>query len=106
MPTALLYSSRTQQDIIFDAELTTLARTDSRFTLRMTLTREPASDWPGRIGRIDLPAIREALNDLDDVPDSFVCGPDGFVEATSSLLLRAGQPPDLIRTERFGPTGV
>jgi ferredoxin-NADP reductase len=35
-----------------------------------------------------------------------VCGSDGFVEAASALLLQAGQPPDAIRTERFGPTGT
>ena len=106
VPTALVFSSRTQEDTIFHTELTTLARTDPQLTLRITLSRESAPGWPGRVGRIDLPMIREALHDLGDLPDSFVCGPDGFVEAASSLLLRAGQPPDLIRTERFGPTGT
>jgi ferredoxin-NADP reductase len=40
------------------------------------------------------------------VVDSFVCGPDGFVEVASALLMQAGQPGHAIRTERFGPTGT
>jgi ferredoxin-NADP reductase len=105
VPTALLYSSRTREDLIYHAELTDLARSDPHFTLRMTLTRDSAPGWAGRIGRIDLPAVQALLEDLGGVVDSFVCGPDGFVEAASTLLLQAGQPRASIRTERFGPTG-
>ena len=72
----------------------------------MTLTRDSAPGWSGRVGRIDLPAVQALLEGLGGVVDSFVCGPDGFVEAASALLLQAGQPRDAIRTERFGPTGT
>jgi ferredoxin-NADP reductase len=34
-----------------------------------------------------------------------VCGPSGFVEAASDLLVAAGHAPGGIKTERFGPTG-
>ena len=105
VPAALLYSSRTREDVIYQEELTALARRDPGFTLRMTLTRDSAPGWPGRVGRIDLPAVQALLAGLGAVVDSFVCGPDGFVEAASGLLLQAGQPRDAIRTERFGPTG-
>ena len=64
----------------------------SQFTLRMTLTRDSAPGWSGRVGRIDLPAVQALLEGLGGVADSFVCGPDGFVEAASALLLQAGQP--------------
>ena len=106
VPTALLYSSRTREDVIYHGELTSLARGDPHFTLRMTLTRDFAPGWSGGVGRIDLPAVQALLEGLGGVVDSFACGPDGFVEAVSSLLLQAGQPRDAIRTERFGPTGV
>ena len=99
------YSSRTREDVIYQEELTALARSDPGFTLRMTLTRDSAPGWPGRVGRIDLAAVQALLGGLGAVVDSFVCGPDGFVEAASGLLLQAGQPRDAIRTERFGPTG-
>jgi ferredoxin-NADP reductase len=105
VPAALLYSIRTRQDVIYHEELTALARSDPRFTLRMTLTRDSAPGWTGRVGRIDLPIVQGLLESLGGAADSFVCGPDGFVEAASVLLLQAGQPRDSIRTERFGPTG-
>jgi ferredoxin-NADP reductase len=105
VPAALLYSARTRDDVIYAEELAALARNDPDFTLRTTLTRDSAPGWSGRVGRIDLPAVQALLDDLGGVVDSFVCGPDGFVEAASALLLQAGQPRDTVRTERFGPTG-
>jgi ferredoxin-NADP reductase len=106
VPAALLYSARTRKDVIYHGELTALARSDPGFTLRMTLTRDSAPGWSGRVGRIDLPAVQALLENLGRAVDTFVCGPDGFVEAASALLLQAGQPRDAIRTERFGPTGT
>ena len=106
VPAALLYSSRTREEVIFHEELADIARSDPRFTLRITLTRDSAPGWSGAVGRIDLPAVQALLRDLGGVADSFVCGSDGFVEAASALLLQAGQPGDVIRTERFGPTGA
>ena len=106
IPAALLYSARTREDVIFHEELTDLARSDARFTLRTTLTRDVAPGWSGAVGRIELPAVQSLLEDLGGVADSFVCGGAGFVEAASALLIKAGQPGDAIRTERFGPTGT
>ena len=106
VPAALLYSARTREDVIYHEELTALAQSDPAFRLRITLTRDSAPGWSGRVGRIDLPAVQALLEDLGGVVDSFVCGSHGFVEAASALLVRAGQPRDAIRTERFGPTGA
>jgi ferredoxin-NADP reductase len=106
VPTALLYSVRTRNEVIYHGELMALARSDHRFALRITLTRESAPGWTGRVGRIDLHSVKALLEDLGGVADVYVCGSDGFVEAASALLLQAGQPPDAIRTERFGPTGT
>jgi ferredoxin-NADP reductase len=106
VPAALLYSARTREDVIYHEELIELARSDARFTLRITLTRDLAPGWSGAVGRIALPTVQAVLEDLGGAADSFVCGSAGFVEAASALLLRAGQPGAAIRTERFGPTGA
>ncbi len=106
VPTALLYSVRTRHEVIYHGELTALVRSDPRFTLRITLTRDSAPGWTGHVGRVDLQSVKALLEDLGGVAEGYVCGPDGFVEAASALLLQAGQPPDAIRTERFGPTGT
>jgi ferredoxin-NADP reductase len=105
VPAALLYSARTRQDVIYREELEDLARTDPRFTLRITLTRDSAPGWTGAVGRCDLPMVRTLLTALGGGADCFVCGSAGFVEAASALLVEAGQPVSAIRTERFGPTG-
>jgi ferredoxin-NADP reductase len=106
VPAALLYSCRTREDVIYQAELTALARGDPSLTLRVTLTRDSGPGWSGGIGRIDLPAVRTLLEGLGGAVDSFVCGSHGFVEAASTLLLQAGQARETIRAERFGPTGA
>jgi ferredoxin-NADP reductase len=103
VPIGLLYSVRTREDVIYHDELLALAGNDPRFTLRMTLTRASAPDWPGAVGRVGLPAVQSLLHDLGGTVNSFVCGSDGFVEAASALLVEAGQPREAIRTERFGP---
>ena len=105
VPAALLYSVRTREDVIYHEELTEFARSDPAFTLRITLTRDSALGWSGRVGRIDLPVVQALLENLGGAVDTFVCGPDEFVEVASALLLQAGQTSDSIRTERFGPTG-
>ena len=40
----------------------------------------------------------------DPAATAFVCGPSGFCDATTDLLVGAGVPADRIRVERFGPT--
>ncbi len=106
VPAALLYSARTREDVIYREELEDLARSDDRFKLWLTLTRDSAPGWAGAVGRVELPTIQVLLKALGGVADSFVCGSAGFVEAASALLLKAGQPAEAIRTERFGPTGT
>jgi ferredoxin-NADP reductase len=105
VPAVLLYSVRTREDVIYHRELSDLAHNDPRFELRITLTRDDAPGWSGAFGRIDLATVRAQLERLGGIADSFVCGNNQFVEAASALLLKAGQPAEAIRTERFGPTG-
>jgi ferredoxin-NADP reductase len=105
VPAALLYSCRTREEVIYHEELADIARSDPRFTLRITLTRDAAPGWSGTVGRIDLSAVQRLMRDLGGAADSFVCGSDGFVEVASALLMQAGQPSHAIRTERFGAAG-
>ena len=106
VPAALLYSSRTREDVIYRSELEELADADPELKLRITLSRDSAPGWSGAVGRINLAMVQVVLEHLGGVADSFVCGPTGFVEAVSVLLLQAGLRAESIRTERFGPTGA
>jgi ferredoxin-NADP reductase len=90
----LVYSVKSADDVIYADEL-------GDDTV-LTFTRQPPEGWTGHTGRIDRSLIPEEL--LDSVT-AFVCGSNGFVEASSELLVEAGCEPKRIRTERFGPTG-
>jgi ferredoxin-NADP reductase len=106
VPAALLYSTRTRKDVIYQDELAALASSDPAFTLQVTLTRDSATGWSGGVGRIDLPMVQKLLAGLGGgTVDTFVCGSNGFVEAAAELLVQAGLPREAIRTERYGPSG-
>ena len=103
-PTRLLYSSRTQGDLIYRAELEEFAVKGSA-DVRFTLTREQPEGWSGYTRRID----SEILGDVAWSPSEralvYICGPTSFVETAANILVDLGHDPESIRTERFGPTG-
>jgi ferredoxin-NADP reductase len=104
-PFVLVYSARTFADVIFRDELLRLAETDDRFTLILTLTRQPGAIPGMRSGRIDRATIAEALSRLGAPPRlAFICGATAFVEVASMFLVEAGVPANRIRTERYGGT--
>jgi ferredoxin-NADP reductase len=99
--TALLLSAQRLEDVLYRTELEH-GRT-SGVDLRIALTRHAPPDWDGYARRID----REMLADVDPGPSArvYVCGPTGFVERAADLLVGLGHPPEIVHTERFGPTG-
>ncbi len=104
-PAALLYSSRTLEDVIYRTELESLTNGDEQFDLTLTLTREQSVDWPGYTRRVDRAMLDEAIRKLGGPAFSYVCGPTGFVESVATMLVESGLSPETIRTERFGPSG-
>jgi ferredoxin-NADP reductase len=106
VPAALLYSSRSLEDVIYQEELDAMLESDHNLHVTYTLTRKQPDGWVGRRGRIDKAMLTETLFLLGSKPNIFVCGPTSFVEHISSLLVELGQDPLAIKTERFGPTGA
>jgi ferredoxin-NADP reductase len=105
-PAVLLFSVRTPEEVIYQAELEALAKTDNSFTLLLAYTRQAQPGWAGYQRRIDAPMLAEVVSQFGGAtPQAFVCGPTGMVEAVANGLQTAGLPPELILTERFGPTG-
>ncbi len=98
----LLYSARSLQDVIYREELMRLAAYDE-VDIRFALTREWPQTWHGHRGRIDSRLLSEVSWPARDRPRIFICGPAPFVETAASTLAAQGQPPDRIKTERFGP---
>jgi ferredoxin-NADP reductase len=105
VPTRLLYSSRTAEDIIYAEELAQLAASQPGLGVFHTLTRAQPRGWTGYTRRIDLDMLREVAAPLGSALRSYVCGPTALVESVADGLTMLGIPGDRIRTERFGPTG-
>jgi ferredoxin-NADP reductase len=104
IPARLLYSVRSQEEIIYRSELDAL--TGGGVEVRYTLTRERPEGWSGHLGRIDDELLQELSWTPAQRPLVYVCGPNGFVEQAASGLVRLGHDPLRVRTERFGPTGT
>jgi ferredoxin-NADP reductase len=95
-PFRLLYSARTQSDIIYADELRTRARDDRGLDVTYLLTRGTPAH---RIGVAD---VNTTLWPAEFAPETYICGPTGFVEKVSNILVALGHDPRHIRTERFG----
>jgi ferredoxin-NADP reductase len=98
----LVYSARTEQDLLYREELSTLA--SDRRDVVITLTRDQSSTWPGRRGRIDHDLLSELTSPLSEDLLCLICGPTTFVESVADALIAIGVIPGNVKTERFGPT--
>jgi ferredoxin-NADP reductase len=105
VPSVLLYSARSVEDVIYLKELDAMARRDPDLQVVGTLTRKQPEEWTGYRRRIDTSMLADACFPPDRNPKIYVCGPTPFVEDVSSFLMELGHDAIAIKTERFGPTG-
>lgn len=103
VPTALILSARTAEDVLFSEELRTVEMNDPAFVLALAITRERPFRPSDFARRIDGAMVQEILNRLQRKPTQvFVCGSNGFVNVASDAALLAGLAPTSIKTERYG----
>jgi ferredoxin-NADP reductase len=105
VPTRLLYSARSLDDLIYREELVRAEAAGDGPEIRYALTREWPADWGGHQGRVDRELLDEVAWPAQQNGLIYICGPSGFVEAAAGTLVDGGHDPRRIRTERFGPTG-
>ncbi len=105
LPTRLLYSSRSYEDVIYRNELDRLDEEDTALEVVHTLTRTQPPGWTGYRRRIDSDLLQKVAWPPEQHPLTFICGPTQMVEAAAASLLSLGYEPTRIKTERFGPTG-
>jgi ferredoxin-NADP reductase len=104
-PFRLVYSARSVDEALYRDELADRSSTNDRLIVDQIYTRSAPVGYeraPARIGQMDLADLSWAAG---SAPRCYVCGPNGFVESVSQLLIALGHAPAMIRTERFGPTG-
>jgi ferredoxin-NADP reductase len=105
VPTRLLFSSRSYEDLIYREELDSLVKSATLLEVMYTLTRKQPPGWKGYHRRVDTDMLREVAWPFDRRPLTFICGPTPFVETAAASLVALGHEPGRIKTERFGPTG-
>jgi ferredoxin-NADP reductase/cytochrome c2 len=96
----LLYSVRTNDDIIFHSELQELRTRLNNFKYHILLSQPPA-EWNGPKGRLN----REFIENTVKEPASnyfFICGPGPFMDAACQILSSLGVAPEKIMQESFG----
>ncbi len=103
VPTRLLVSARSYEEIIYRDELERLAAGGPEVIY--TLTRSTPPTWTGYRRRIDADLLREVAWSAAARPLAYICGPTEFVETAATSLLAQGYEAARIKTERFGPTG-
>ena len=116
VPVRLLYSVRSQAEVIYRSELDHEA---DGVQVIYTLTRQQPPGWTGYARRVDQQMMAEvawpvaplasaplASAPLASAPLAYVCGPTNFVEAVAADLVALGYPPQRVKTERFGATGT
>lgn len=106
IPTRLLYSARSYEEVIYREELSLLRSSDPTLAIFFTLTRGQPSDWTGYRRRIDEAMLREVAWSPDQHALSYVCGPTQLVESVAAQLVDLGHAATRVKTERFGPTGA
>jgi ferredoxin-NADP reductase len=106
VPTTLLYSSRTAEDVIYRSELDSFATTSPGLRVVHTLTRSQPASWTGYRRRVDREMLADVIDGNRSSLQVFVCGPTPLVESVAENLVGLGLPPARVRTERFGPSGA
>lgn len=102
VPFRLLYSTRDPETVIYRDEL---RRPVGGLDITYAYTRRAPEGWPGSVGRVDAAVIESATWPSAFEPTCYVCGPTGFVELVTGLLVAAGHDEASIRAERFGQGG-
>lgn len=96
----LLYSNKTEDDMIFRKQLDKLSLENENFEVLHTLTRSDES-WSGCRGRIDIFLIEKIAKDLSKFV-FYICGPSQFGNSLKEQLLKKGIPSEKIKMEAYG----
>ena len=96
----LIYSVKTERDLIFRSELDELQKRFANLKVTVTLTREHPTAWGGERGRISSSLLARVEPEL---ARSLIhlCGPTEMTEPVIAMLRDLGVPADSIKVESF-----
>jgi ferredoxin-NADP reductase/DMSO/TMAO reductase YedYZ heme-binding membrane subunit len=96
----LIFSVKTEQDIIFREELESLQKRFANFKLTVTLTRDVSPTWRGERGRISPALLTRVVSDLPRTR-VHLCGPTDMADPVITILRDLGVPAEQIKVESF-----
>jgi ferredoxin-NADP reductase len=101
IPVRLVYSNRSEDEILYLSELEELERRNRHFRMMHTRTStEVPSEWKGAIGRIDAILLHRATEGLVR-PIYYICGKPVMVAEMLGLLSKSGVSEEDVRVEAF-----
>jgi ferredoxin-NADP reductase/DMSO/TMAO reductase YedYZ heme-binding membrane subunit len=100
----LVYSVKTEHDLIFRSELEDLQRRFHNLKVDVTVTREASALWTGKRGRLSAAML---MSIVPDIAQSRVhlCGPAEMVEPLKKALRELGVADGQMKSEAFGSPG-
>jgi ferredoxin-NADP reductase/DMSO/TMAO reductase YedYZ heme-binding membrane subunit len=96
----LVFSVKTERDIIFRDELEALGRRHPNLHITVTLTREDGTAWTGERGRITSALLTRVVPGIAARP-VLICGPTEMTDPTRQMLRDLGVPDKAIQVESF-----
>jgi ferredoxin-NADP reductase/uncharacterized protein YcbX len=97
----LIYSAKTEREIIFRDELRALAKACPNLRVTITLTQESGTRWTGSRGRLSAELLRQAIPDWTN-RRVHICGPVEMADQCKRMLSEIGVAPEQIQSEAFG----
>lgn len=101
----LVYGNRSEEGIIYKAELEQLVKQfEGRLNVMHVLSR-PSATWAGLKGRIDERIITRVVDESADsrlTRDVYLCGPTEFMNVSKKTLIEKNIPTERIHIEDFG----
>jgi ferredoxin-NADP reductase/DMSO/TMAO reductase YedYZ heme-binding membrane subunit len=96
----LIFSVKTERDIIFRDELDALQRRHANLHVTVTLTRDDGAAWSGERGRITPALLARAVPGIASRP-VHICGPTEMTDPTRKMLRDQGVPAEAVQVESF-----
>jgi ferredoxin-NADP reductase/DMSO/TMAO reductase YedYZ heme-binding membrane subunit len=96
----LVFTVKTERDIIFRDELDALRRRHPNLHVTVTLTRADGAGWSGERGRIT-PALLSRVVPAIAARRVLICGPTEMTNPTRQMLRDLGVPDKAIQVESF-----
>jgi ferredoxin-NADP reductase len=105
LPITLLYSCQSQNDVPFYNDIIELEKNNPYFKVAFFITEGETTKLQGsRVisGRIDENILSQVTNNQFNSFTHFICGPTGFINGMTSILVQNNVSSDRIVTEAFG----